>query len=99
MTQPQTPPESHPQEREPMEEQPVGPVSNEINPEVVVPIGQPSNWRRPGGEGGKYRCETCGKTFNSKAELNMHIESQHKGVKEKRSRNRQNKEANQQMQL
>jgi hypothetical protein len=36
---------------------------------------------RPGGEGGKYVCSICGKSFNSKAELTMHTESLHKSAK------------------
>jgi transposase-like protein len=66
----------------PMEEQKVPPPDNLPSPEPVLPVTEGQGRTRPGGEGGRYKCRICGKTFNSKTELEMHMESLHNAPKE-----------------
>jgi len=49
-----------------------------FEPEVL--LGQEQTVTRPGGNGGRFVCKTCSKSFNSKVELDMHVESLHKSV-------------------
>jgi uncharacterized C2H2 Zn-finger protein len=84
MSEPETAQDMQPRDQEPMEQGGVQPPTNESPPNPVVPLVQGITiTTRKGGEAGKYVCPTCGKSFNSKAELDMHTESQHKQTQEK----------------
>jgi Zinc-finger of C2H2 type len=84
MSEPETQVEFQPEEKEPMEAEKV-PTPTDGSPtfEPEVLIGQDQMVTRPGGEGGRFVCQICKKSFNSKAELDMHVESLHEATKRK----------------
>ena len=51
--------------------------------EPVEIINQGQMVTKPGGEGGRFVCQICKKSFNSKVELDMHVESLHQARKHK----------------
>jgi hypothetical protein len=79
MSEPEKRVESQLEDEEPMEAEKV-PAPSDGSPtfEPEVLIGEEQRVSRPGGEGGRFVCPMCEKSFNSKAELDMHIESLHK---------------------
>ncbi len=71
-------------EREPEKEGPATekiPSPSNISPSTEIFTEPQVTVTHPGGEGGKFVCNICGKSFNSDAELEMHIESNHKTKK------------------
>ncbi len=67
-------------EREPEKEGPASekiPSPNNISPSTATFTEPQVIVTQSVGEGGKFVCKICGKTFNSNAELEMHIESNH----------------------
>jgi hypothetical protein len=84
MSEPEIQVEFQPEEKEPIEAQKV-PTPTDGSPalEPEVLIGQEQMVTRPGGEGGRFLCQICGKSFNSKVELDMHVESLHEVTKRK----------------
>ena len=81
MSEPEKQVAKQPEDKEPMETEKV-PTPTDGSPtfEPEVLIGQEQKVTRPGGEGGKFVCPICEKSFNSKVELDMHVESLHKAA-------------------
>jgi hypothetical protein len=82
MSEPEVHVENQSEQKEPMEAEKV-PTPTDGSPtfEPEVLIGQEQTVTRPGGEGGRFVCQICAKSFNSKVELDMHVESLHKAVR------------------
>jgi hypothetical protein len=76
MREPETNGERQPEDKEPVEIEKV-PTPTDGSPtfEPEVLIGKEQKLNRIGGNGGRFVCETCKKSFNSKVELEMHVES------------------------
>lgn len=67
-------------EREPEKEGPVAekiPYPSSISPSTEKFMEPQVTITQPSGEDGKFICKICGKSFNSNAELEMHMESNH----------------------
>ena len=83
MSEPKAEPEKQLKETEPMEaEEVLKPTDGSPVLEPVFPE-QEQMGNRPGGEGGRFVCKKCRKSFNSKAELDMHVESMHESENRK----------------
>jgi hypothetical protein len=94
MSEPETYVEFQPDEKESMEAQKV-PTPTDGSPalETAVPTGQDQMANRPGGEGGRFECRICKKSFNSKVELEMHVESLHETKKRKTAQKMENRKS------
>jgi hypothetical protein len=92
MSEPEKNVERQPEDEEPMEVEKV-PVPSDGSPtfEPEVASEEDQVITRPGGEGGNFVCQICAKSFNSKTELDMHVESQHKPKKLKAAKKTKNK--------
>jgi hypothetical protein len=97
MSEPDTAQDMQLRDQEPMEQEGIPPPTDESPPNPVVPLVQGITiTTQRGGEAGKHVCTVCGKSFNSKAELDMHTESQHQRTEgkiqeKKTTRSRQQK--------
>ncbi len=81
-------------EREPEKEGPAAekiPSPSDVSPSTETFMQPQATVIPPGGEGGKFVCNICGKSFNSNAELEMHKESNHKVKKTVSKRKRSTK--------
>ena len=94
MSEPEIQFERQLKEKEPKEAQKVPtPTDGSPSLEPVEAIGQGQIVTRPGGEGGRFVCPICGKSFNSKVELDMHVESLHEATKPKRVKKTTNRKS------
>ena len=87
MSWPEVQVENQSEQKEPMEAEKVLTPSDgspTFEPEVL--LGKEQTIARPGGNGGRFVCKTCSKSFNSKVELDMHVESLHKVAKKTANR-------------
>jgi len=92
MSEPEIKGERQPEDKEPMESEKV-PTPTDGSPtfEPEVLIGEEQKSNRIGGDGGRFVCQTCKKSFNSKVELEMHIESQHEATNRKTKKTKNEK--------
>ena len=84
MSGPEVQVENQSEQKEPMEAEKV-PTPTDGSPtfEPEVLLGKEQTVTQPGGNGGRFVCKICKKSFNSKVELEMHVESLHKTAKHK----------------
>ena len=72
------------EEAEPMDEQKVfAPTDGSPTLEPPEVNGKQQIATRQGDGEGRFECKICKKRFNSKVELEMHMDSLHKGAKQK----------------
>jgi hypothetical protein len=93
MSEPETKSERQPEDKEPMETEKV-PTPTDGSPtfEPEVLIGQEQKLSQTGGDGGKFVCQTCKESFNSKVKLEMH-ESQREATNRKTTKKTTNEKS------
>lgn len=99
MSEPETPYEKHPPGEHPggpEEVTPTSPPQSFPQPGIPPPTSASNAQTQEDTQGtrAQIKCKICGKIFNSKIELDMHMESQHKVTKSTKRSNKSKRKNN-----